>query len=85
MNLEMLVEILPVDGLRASAALACGSVAAVMVWKWVVHRGVQRKMEEARQWRDRSLEQMERVILKFKQKVTTPPPQAGWEWCGVGF
>ncbi|XP_015277432.1 PREDICTED: vitamin D3 hydroxylase-associated protein-like [Gekko japonicus] len=68
MNLEMLRESLPVDGLRASAALACGSVAAVVVWKWVLHRSVQRKMNEARQWRDRSLKQMERAVLKFKQK-----------------
>ncbi|KAL8178746.1 UNVERIFIED_CONTAM: hypothetical protein K2H54_056058 [Gekko kuhli] len=68
MNLETLRESLPVDGLHASAALACGSVAAVVVWKWVLHRSVQRKMNEARQWRDRSLKQMERVVLKFKQK-----------------
>ncbi|XP_060087753.1 vitamin D3 hydroxylase-associated protein-like [Heteronotia binoei] len=68
MNLDTLREILPVDGLHASAALACGSVAAVVVWKWVLHRGIHRKMEEARQWRDRSLEQMERVVLRFKQK-----------------
>ncbi|XP_054837291.1 vitamin D3 hydroxylase-associated protein-like [Eublepharis macularius] len=68
MNLEKLREILPEDGLHASAALACGSVAAVVVWKWVSHKGIQRKMEEARQWRDRSLQQMENVVLKFKQK-----------------
>lgn len=68
---EKLVELLPKDGLNACAAVAftCGSAAAVVVWKWVVYRGIQRKMEEARRWRENSLELMEKVVWKFKQKV----------------
>ncbi|CAI5777245.1 Hypothetical predicted protein [Podarcis lilfordi] len=67
---EKLIEILPRDGLypQAALAVACGSAAAVVVWKWVARKRILQKMEEARQWRDDSLEQMEKMIWKFKQK-----------------
>nr|XP_034979955.1 vitamin D3 hydroxylase-associated protein-like isoform X1 [Zootoca vivipara] len=67
---EKLIEILPRDGIypQAALAVACGSAAAVVVWKWVARKRILQKMEEARQWRDDSLEQMEKVIWKFKQK-----------------
>uniref|UniRef100_A0A670IKX9 Fatty-acid amide hydrolase 1 n=1 Tax=Podarcis muralis TaxID=64176 RepID=A0A670IKX9_PODMU len=53
---------------QAALAVACGSAAAVVVWKWVARKRILQKMEEARQWRDDSLEQMEKMIWKFKQK-----------------
>ncbi|XP_066480073.1 vitamin D3 hydroxylase-associated protein-like [Tiliqua scincoides] len=67
---EKLGEILPKDGINPPVvlALACSSAAAIVIWKWMTHKGIQRKMDEARQWRDDSLEQMEKVIWKFKQK-----------------
>lgn len=69
---EKLGEILPKDAINPPVvlALACSSAAAVVIWKWMTHRGIQRKMDEARRWRDDSLEQMEKVIWKFKQKVS---------------
>lgn len=68
---EKLGEFLPLEKINPSAVLAitCSSAAAVVLWKWVAHRGIQRKMEEARRWRDDSLEQMEKVVWKLKQKV----------------
>uniref|UniRef100_A0A8D0DYT5 Fatty-acid amide hydrolase 1 n=1 Tax=Salvator merianae TaxID=96440 RepID=A0A8D0DYT5_SALMN len=67
---EKLGEFLPKEGINSQAvlAVACGSAAAVLVWKWVSRRGIQKKMEAARQWQERSLEQMEKVVWKFKQK-----------------
>ncbi|XP_063153957.1 vitamin D3 hydroxylase-associated protein-like [Candoia aspera] len=63
-------DILLKDGINPPVvlALACCSVTVVVLWKWVIHREIQRKMEEARQWRKHSLEQMEKVAWKFKQK-----------------
>ncbi|XP_062995453.1 vitamin D3 hydroxylase-associated protein-like [Elgaria multicarinata webbii] len=67
---ERLGDFLPKDGINPQAALAvaCGSAAAVVLWKWIQRRGIQRKIDEARQWRDNSLGQMEKLILTFKQK-----------------
>ncbi|XP_003220325.2 vitamin D3 hydroxylase-associated protein [Anolis carolinensis] len=67
---EMLGEILPRDAinLQAAFALTCGSATAIVLWKWLSRRRIQRKMEEARQWRDNSLDLMEKVIWKMKQK-----------------
>ncbi|KAH0618658.1 hypothetical protein JD844_018055 [Phrynosoma platyrhinos] len=67
---KRLEEILPRDGVNPQVVLAvtCGSAAAIVLWKWMARRGIQRKMEEARRWRDNSLELMERVIWKLKQK-----------------
>uniref|UniRef100_A0A8D2IVT7 Fatty-acid amide hydrolase 1 n=2 Tax=Varanus komodoensis TaxID=61221 RepID=A0A8D2IVT7_VARKO len=68
---EKLGEILAKDGLTPQVALvvACGSAVAGVLWKWVQRRGIQRKMGEARQWRDESLEQMAKAVWKFKQKI----------------
>ncbi|XP_042318582.1 vitamin D3 hydroxylase-associated protein-like [Sceloporus undulatus] len=67
---KKLEEILPRDGVSIQVVLAvtCSSAAAVVLWKWMARRGIQRKMEEARRWRDNSLELMERVVWKLKQK-----------------
>nr|XP_060627539.1 vitamin D3 hydroxylase-associated protein-like [Anolis sagrei ordinatus] len=67
---KMLEGILPRDVINLQAALAvtCGSATAILLWKWMSRRRIQRKMEEARQWRDNSLDLMEKVIWKMKQK-----------------
>ncbi|XP_072853687.2 vitamin D3 hydroxylase-associated protein isoform X1 [Pogona vitticeps] len=67
---EKLGELLPLQKINPPAVLAitCSSAAAIVLWKWVAHRRIQRKMEEARRWRDDSLEQMEKVVWKLKQK-----------------
>uniref|UniRef100_A0ABM5G7Q7 Vitamin D3 hydroxylase-associated protein-like isoform X1 n=1 Tax=Pogona vitticeps TaxID=103695 RepID=A0ABM5G7Q7_9SAUR len=67
---EKLGELLPLQKINPPTVLAitCSSAAAIVLWKWVAHRRIQRKMEEARRWRDDSLEQMEKVVWKLKQK-----------------
>ncbi|XP_034270894.1 fatty-acid amide hydrolase 1 [Pantherophis guttatus] len=67
---EKLRDILLKDGINPPIvlAIACGSVTVVVLWKWVIRREIQRKMNEARQWRNGSLEQMEKVAWKLKQK-----------------
>ncbi|XP_070797466.1 vitamin D3 hydroxylase-associated protein-like [Pituophis catenifer annectens] len=67
---EKLRDILLKDGINPPIvlAVACGSVTVVVLWKWVIRREIQRKMNEARQWRNGSLEQMEKVAWKLKQK-----------------
>ncbi|KFU96312.1 Vitamin D3 hydroxylase-associated protein, partial [Chaetura pelagica] len=49
-------------------ALLCSSAAAVGVLKWLRHRQIQQKMEEARSTRDLALERMEKAVCKFKQE-----------------
>ncbi|XP_026521474.1 vitamin D3 hydroxylase-associated protein-like [Notechis scutatus] len=67
---EKLRDILLKDGINPPIALAvaCGSVTVVVLWKWVIRREIQRKMKEAQRWRNGSLEQMEKVAWKLKQK-----------------
>uniref|UniRef100_A0A670YN61 Fatty-acid amide hydrolase 1 n=1 Tax=Pseudonaja textilis TaxID=8673 RepID=A0A670YN61_PSETE len=67
---EKLQDILLKDGINPPIALAvaCGSVTVVVLWKWVIRREIQRKMKEAQCWRNGSLEQMEKVAWKLKQK-----------------
>ncbi|KFZ67361.1 Vitamin D3 hydroxylase-associated protein, partial [Podiceps cristatus] len=43
----------------AALALLCGSAAAVVVWKWLGKRQIQKKMEEARRTRDEGVKKME--------------------------
>ncbi|KFQ22999.1 Vitamin D3 hydroxylase-associated protein, partial [Merops nubicus] len=49
-------------------ALLCSSATAVVLLKWLGHRRVQQKMEEARRTRDLALERMEKTAHKFKQE-----------------
>ncbi|XP_007430225.1 vitamin D3 hydroxylase-associated protein-like [Python bivittatus] len=67
---EKLRDVLFKDGISPPVvlAVACGSVTVVVLWKWIIRREIQRKMEEARRWRNHSLEQMEKVAWKLKQK-----------------
>ncbi|KAM6455743.1 vitamin D3 hydroxylase-associated protein-like isoform 1-T1 [Liasis olivaceus] len=67
---EKIRDVLFKDGISPPVvlAVACGSVTVVVLWKWIIRREIQRKMEEARRWRNHSLEQMEKVAWKLKQK-----------------
>ncbi|XP_030429207.1 vitamin D3 hydroxylase-associated protein-like [Gopherus evgoodei] len=60
---------------HAVVALLCGSAIAVLVWRWVGQRQIQKKMDQARRTRDLSLERMEEVARRFKQQ--NPGIQAG--------
>ncbi|XP_013930689.1 PREDICTED: vitamin D3 hydroxylase-associated protein-like [Thamnophis sirtalis] len=87
---EKLRDILLQNGINPPIvlAVACGSVTVVVLWKWVIHREIQRKMKEARQWRNSSLEQMKKVAWKLKQKhyikqVVFSLPKGHISTCGL--
>lgn len=69
---EKLGEALPKDVTRAHIALALVGVSAtaLVVWKWVTSRHILVKIEDAKRWRENSLVQMEKVVSKFKEKVS---------------
>lgn len=54
---------------RVLSALFCGSAATIVLLKWLGHRQIQQKMEEARRTRDLALERMEKAARRFKQEV----------------
>ncbi|NWV19343.1 FAAH1 hydrolase, partial [Origma solitaria] len=53
----------------AALALLSGSVAAVVVWKWLGKKMIQKKMEEARKTRDESLKKMAKAVQQFREQV----------------
>ncbi|NXH12417.1 FAAH1 hydrolase, partial [Bucco capensis] len=53
----------------AALALLCGSVAAVVVWKWLGKRQIQKKMEEARRTRDEGVKKMAKAVQQFREQV----------------
>ncbi|NXI39867.1 FAAH1 hydrolase, partial [Galbula dea] len=53
----------------AALALLCGSVAAVVVWKWLGKRQIQKKMEEARRTQDEGVKKMEKAVQQFRKQV----------------
>ncbi|KFQ85459.1 Fatty-acid amide hydrolase 1, partial [Phoenicopterus ruber ruber] len=53
----------------AALALLCGSAAAVVVWKWLGRRQIQKKMEEARRTRDEGVKKMAKVVQQFREQV----------------
>ncbi|NXK19941.1 VDHAP protein, partial [Arenaria interpres] len=50
-------------------ALLCSSAAAVVVWKWLGKRQIQKKMEDARRTRDEGLKKMAKIVQQFKEQV----------------
>ncbi|NXW40889.1 FAAH1 hydrolase, partial [Nyctiprogne leucopyga] len=50
-------------------ALLCGSAAAVVVWKWLGKRKIQKKMEEARRTRDEGMKKMAKAVQQFREQV----------------
>ncbi|NWX68384.1 VDHAP protein, partial [Alca torda] len=53
----------------AALALLGGSAAAVVVWKWLGKRQIQKKMEEARRTRDEGVKKMAKVVQQFREQV----------------
>ncbi|XP_074007830.1 vitamin D3 hydroxylase-associated protein-like [Numenius arquata] len=64
-------QLLPEREVDHSAALAllCSSAAAVVVWKWLDKRQIQKKMEEARRTRDEGLKKMAKIVQQFRDQV----------------
>ncbi|NXO10237.1 FAAH1 hydrolase, partial [Oriolus oriolus] len=53
----------------AALALLGGSVAALVVWKWLGRKMIQKKMEEARRTRDEGMKKMARAVQQFREQV----------------
>lgn len=71
---QRLRQLLPEKEVDPSAALTllCGSAAAVVVWKWLGKRQIQKKMEEARRTRDEGVKKMAKAVQQFREQVTCP-------------
>jgi len=71
---KVMRELLPETELASAAALAllCGSAAAVVVWKWLSKRHIQKKMEEAQRTRDEGVKKMAKAVQQFREQVTHP-------------
>ncbi|KAM6398321.1 uncharacterized protein J5M81_005595 [Pluvialis apricaria] len=68
---QQLRQLLPEREVEPSAALTllCGSAAAVVVWKWLGKRQVQKRMEEARRTRDEGVKKMAKAVQQFREQV----------------
>ncbi|NXW81456.1 FAAH1 hydrolase, partial [Alopecoenas beccarii] len=53
----------------AALTLLGGSAAAVVVWKWLGKRQIQKKMEEAQRTRDEGLKKMAKAVQQFREQV----------------
>ncbi|NXS07242.1 VDHAP protein, partial [Neodrepanis coruscans] len=53
----------------ATIILLSGSVAAVVVWKWMSKKMIQKKMEEAQRTRDEGLKKMAKAVQQFREQV----------------
>ncbi|NWX09008.1 FAAH1 hydrolase, partial [Caloenas nicobarica] len=53
----------------AALVLLSGSAAAVVAWKWLSKRRIQKKMEEARRTRDEGLKKMAKAVQQFREQV----------------
>uniref|UniRef100_A0A672TXA7 Fatty-acid amide hydrolase 1 n=1 Tax=Strigops habroptila TaxID=2489341 RepID=A0A672TXA7_STRHB len=53
----------------AAFALLCGSAAAMVVWKWLDKRQIQKKMEEARRTRNEGVKKMAKAVQQFREQV----------------
>ncbi|NXK06372.1 VDHAP protein, partial [Herpetotheres cachinnans] len=53
----------------AALALLGSSAAAVVVWKWLGKRQIQKKMEEARRTRDEGVKKMAQAVQQFREQV----------------
>ncbi|NXC12989.1 FAAH1 hydrolase, partial [Corythaeola cristata] len=54
----------------AALALLCGSAAAMVVWKWLGKRQIQKKMEEAQRTRDEGVKKMAKAVQQFREQVS---------------
>ncbi|NXP96690.1 FAAH1 hydrolase, partial [Vidua macroura] len=53
----------------AALTLLGGSVAALVVWKWLGKKMIQKKMEEARRTRDEGMKKMAKAVQQFREQV----------------
>ncbi|XP_009466419.1 PREDICTED: vitamin D3 hydroxylase-associated protein-like [Nipponia nippon] len=53
----------------AALVLLCSSAAAVVAWKWLGKRQIQKKMEEARRTRDEGVKKMAKAVQQFREQV----------------
>ncbi|NXY54108.1 FAAH1 hydrolase, partial [Callaeas wilsoni] len=53
----------------AALALLGGSVAALVVWKWLGKKIIQKKMEEARRTQDEGMKKMAKAVQQFREQV----------------
>ncbi|NWT62954.1 VDHAP protein, partial [Erythrocercus mccallii] len=60
----------------AALALLGGSVAALVVWKWLGKKMIQKKMEEARRTRDESMKKMAKAVQQFREQVPSAQTDA---------
>ncbi|KAM6415202.1 vitamin D3 hydroxylase-associated protein-like [Rhynochetos jubatus] len=68
---QQLRQLLPEREVDPSAALAllCSSAAALVVWKWLGKRQIQKKTEEARMTRDEGVKKMAKAVQQFREQV----------------
>ncbi|KAM9620155.1 vitamin D3 hydroxylase-associated protein-like [Morphnus guianensis] len=68
---QQLRQLLPEWEVDPSAALAllCSSAAAMVVWKWLGKRQIQKKMEDARRTRDEGVKKMAKAVQQFREQV----------------
>ncbi|XP_053841349.1 vitamin D3 hydroxylase-associated protein-like isoform X1 [Vidua macroura] len=68
---QQLSQLLPEGKVNTSAALTLlgGSVAALVVWKWLGKKMIQKKMEEARRTRDEGMKKMAKAVQQFREQV----------------
>ncbi|NXM64966.1 FAAH1 hydrolase, partial [Illadopsis cleaveri] len=52
----------------AALALLGGSVAGLVVWKWLGRKTIQKKMEEARRTRDEGMKKMAKAVQQFREQ-----------------
>ncbi|NXN85133.1 FAAH1 hydrolase, partial [Bombycilla garrulus] len=55
----------------AGLALLGGSVAALVVWKWLGKKRILKKMEEARRTRDEGMKKMAKAVQQFREQVSS--------------
>lgn len=79
---QQLRQLLPERKVDTSAALALlgGSVAALVVWKWLGNKMIQKKIEEARRTRDEGMEKMAKAVQQFREQVTRPSGGSESHW-----
>ncbi|RMC08632.1 hypothetical protein DUI87_14880 [Hirundo rustica rustica] len=68
---QQLRQLLPEMKVDASAALTLlgSSVAALVVWKWLGKKMIQKKMEEAQRTRDEGMKKMAKAVQQFREQV----------------
>ncbi|NXQ11930.1 FAAH1 hydrolase, partial [Peucedramus taeniatus] len=60
----------------AALTLLGGSVAALVVWKWLGKKMIQKKMEEARRTRDEGMKKMAKAVQQFREQVPSAQTDA---------